>query len=160
MNNSRTTHRQSWITVYRFAAIVLLALIAGVVAALLLRPALTSAPTVTEIAQAVNGPEVFQRPSAMEYVAKTDSCVVGGTVTSAEWIAGLETVGVSDVDSNTVDYTSFDFKSDNGRTFTVSTNGALFVSPGENLGLELSCDPATMDTVPSFGMRYIIYGGK
>ena len=69
-------------------------------------------------------------------------------------------VGVGDVDGNTVDYTTFKFKSDTGREFTVSANGALYTDPGENLGLELDCDTATMNTAPSFGMVRIIYGGK
>ncbi|HSW77580.1 MAG TPA: hypothetical protein VLG36_02175 [Candidatus Chromulinivoraceae bacterium] len=71
----------------------------------------------------------------MEYVAKTDSCIVGGIVTSAEWHAGGKIVAVGSVDGKTVDYTTFGFKSDTGQVFTVSKNGALYTAPGENLGL-------------------------
>lgn len=149
-----------FLTGQRIAVLVLVAFVAVAVSILLSRPAPTAAPSSTEIAQAVNGPAKFERPSAMEYVAKTDSCVVGGTVTSTEWHVGGKVVGVGDVDGNTVDYTTFKFKSDTGREFTVSANGALYTVPGENLGLELYCDTATMNTAPSFGMVRIIYGGK
>ena len=149
-----------FLTGQRIAVLVLVAFVAVAVSILLSRPAPTAAPSSTEIAQAVNGPAKFERPSAMEYVAKTDSCVVGGTVTFTEWHVGGKVVGVGDVDGNTVDYTTFKFKSDTGREFTVSANGALYTDPGENLGLELDCDTATMNTAPSFGMVRIIYGGK
>ena len=139
-------------------ALVVFSAVAAVI--LLARPAPTTAPSPAEIAQAVNGPVKFERPSAMEYVAKTDSCVVGGTVTSTEWHVGNKTAKVGEVDGKSVDYTTFGFKSDAGQVFTVSENGALYTDPGENLGLELYCDPATMNTAPSFGMIAIIYGGK
>lgn len=158
MSNSRTTHRQSWITAHRVVVLVLLVALVVTCSALLFRPTPT-VPTAAEIAKAVNGPAAFQRPSAMEFVPKTNSCVVGGTVTSTEWHVGQKTFAVGDVDSKTVDYTAFGFKSDEGRVFTVSDNGALFTSPGENLGLELHCDPATMNSDASFGMRAIVYGG-
>lgn len=158
MKNSQFKRRQSWITTYRVVTTVLLVLIAGV---LLFRPApsMPAVPTAAEIAKEVNGPVVFQRPSVMEYIAKTNSCVVGGTVTASEWHVGRETHAVASVDSKTVDYTSFRFKSDEGREFGVSQNGALYSVPGENLGLELSCDPATMHSDPSFGLIAIVYGG-
>lgn len=160
MSYSRNnTHRQSWITAHRVVVLVLLVVIATLSGALLLRPTPVT-PTAAEIAEAVNGPAEFQRPSIMEYVAKTNSCVVGGTVTSTEWHVGLESYGVGDVDSDSVDYTSFGFKSDAGREFTVSESGALWTDPGENLGLELYCDPATMNSDDSFGMIAIIFGGK
>jgi len=139
-------------------ALVVFSAVAAVI--LLARPAPTTAPSPAEIAQAVNGPVKFERPSAMEYVAKTNSCVVGGTVTSTEWHVGNKTVSVGSVDSKTVDYTIFGFKSDTGQVFTVSENRALYTDPGENLGLELRCDPATTNTAPSFKMIAIIYGGK
>ena len=161
MNNSRSkTHRQSWITTHRIVVLVLLvALVATSLISLFRSP--SQELTATQIAQAVNGTEQFQRPSNMEYVAKTDSCVVGGTVMSAEWHVGQDTFGVAEVDDpSTVDYTSYQFKSDEGRVFTVTENDALFLSSGENLGLELSCDPNTMNSAPSFGQRSIIWGGK
>ena len=163
MNNSssktRPTHRQTWITTYRVVTTVLLMALVVIASILLARPAPTSPPTATEIAEAVNGPADFQRPSAMEYVAKTDSCVVGGTLVATTWHVGSETFGVAEVDSDTVDYTVYEFLSDEGRTFNVSANGALWGSAGENYGLELYCDPVTMNTAPSFGLRAIIYGG-
>lgn len=160
MRNSSTNRRQSWITTYRVVTMALIVALVAMVGVLLARPAPTGAPTATEIAEAVNGPAKFQRPSAMEYVAKTNSCVVGGRVTSAEWHVGVQTYPVAGVESGTkVDYTSFVFEADDGRTFRVSTNDTLFMSPGENLGIEIDCDPATMDTAPSFGMLAIIYGG-
>lgn len=160
--NTRTTNRlyPKFLTGQRIVVLALIAFIAVAVGILLARPAPSAAPSAAEIAQSVNGPAKFERPSAMEYVAKTDSCVVGGTVTSTEWHVGNKTVSVGDVDSSTVDYTAFGFKSDNGQVFTVSDNGALYTDSGENLGLELDCDPATMNTAPSFGMIAIIYGGK
>lgn len=158
MKNSKFNRRQSWITAYRVVSTVLLVVIIGV---LLFRPEPTmpAVPTAMEIAKVVNGSVEFQRPSAMEYVAKTNSCVVGGTVTASEWHVGRETHDVASVDSTSVDFTSLRFKSDEGREFTVSQNGALFTSPGANLGLELFCDPATMKSDPSFGLIAIIYGG-
>jgi len=149
-----------FLTGQRVIVLALVAFVAVAVSILLSRPAPTTAPTTTEIAQAVNGPVKFERPSAMEYVAKTNSCVVGGTVTSTEWHVGNKTVKVSDVDGKTVDYTTFGFKSDTGQAFNVSENGALYTDPGANLGLELRCDAATMNTAPSFGMIAIIWGGK
>ena len=160
MGNSTPNRRQTWITTHRVTVLVLLLAVTVICSILLARPAPTSAPTATEIAEAVNGPATFQRPSNMEYVAKTNSCVVGGTVTSSEWHVGPKVVAVGGADVKSVDYTQFGFKSDAGQTFTVSTNGASFTEPGENLGLELRCDPATMKTAPSFGMLDIIYGGK
>lgn len=159
MNNSRSfTRHRSWLTTYRVLSTVFLAILVVIGCILLFRPA-QYVPSVAEIAYGVNGPTAFQRPSAMEYVAKTDSCVVGGTVTSTEWHLGTETFAVGDVDSKSVEYTSFGFKSDDGRIFTVSENSALFTSPGENLGLELRCDPATMNSADSFGMVAIVFGG-
>lgn len=160
--NTRTTNRfyPKFLTGQRIAVLVLVAFVALAVSILLSRPAPTTAPTAAEIAQAVNGPVKFERPSIMEFVPKTNSCVVGGTVTSTEWHVDGKTAGAGEVDGNTVDYTTFGFESDTGRVFTVSANGALYTSPGENLGLELRCDPTTMNTAPSFGMVAIIYGGK
>ena len=156
MSNPRSsTRRQSWITTYRVVTLVLLVALLGLASFLAFR-----LPSVTEIAQAVNGPADFKRPSTMEYVVKTDSCVVGGTVVSTEWQVGGEAFDVGEVDSNTVDYTAFEFKSDEGRTFTVSEPGPLYTEPGENLGLQLRCDQSTMTTDQSFGMVSIIYGGK
>lgn len=162
MPNSRTTNRfyPKFLTGQRIGVLALVAFIAVAAGILLARPAPTTAPSPAEIAQAVNGPVQFERPSAMEYVAKTNSCVVGGTVTATEWHVGNKTVKVGDVDGNIVDYTVFGFKSDTGQVFNVSENGALYTHPGENLGLELDCDPATMDTASSFGMRAIIFGGQ
>ena len=160
MSNSRNnTHRQSWLTFARIVALVLLMAIVAITSIQLSRPA-PKVPSAAEIAEAVNGPAEFQRPSAMEYVAKTNSCVVGGTVISASWHVGLDEFPIGEVvDANSVDYTSFVFESDTGRQFTVSENGALFSYPGQNLGLELQCDPATMSSDDSFGMIAIIYGG-
>jgi hypothetical protein len=159
--SSRNTHRHAWITAHRAAVLVLLLALVAIGITLLVRPAPKPAPSAAEIAQAVNGPAEFQRPSQMEYVAKTNSCIVGGTVVSTTWHVGGKDYPVGGVDFNTkVDYTSFVFQSDEGRTFTVSDNGALFTDPGENLGLELSCDPATVNTATSFGMLAIIWGGK
>lgn len=148
--NTRTTNR--FLTGQRIIVLALVAFIAAAAGSLLTRPAPTAAPSPAEIAQAEaeiaqadNGPVIFERPSAMEYVVQTNSCVVGGTVTSIKWH---------------VDSTEFEFKSDEGRTFSVSTSDALYTEPGDNLGLELYCDPATMNTAPSFGMVRIIYGGK
>jgi hypothetical protein len=149
-----------FLTGQRVIVLALVAFVAVAVSILLSRPASTTAPSSAEIAQAVNGPAKFERPSAMEYVPQTNSCVVGGTVTSTEWHVGAEVFAVGDVDGDTVDYTAFGFKSDTGRVFTVSANGALYTDPGENLGLELDCDAATMNTAPSFGMIAIIYGSK
>ncbi|HMI09507.1 MAG TPA: hypothetical protein VK497_03895 [Candidatus Saccharimonadales bacterium] len=161
--NTRTTKRHfypKFLTGQRILVLVLVMFIAAAAGILLARPAPSSTPTATEIAQAVNGPATFQRPGVMEYVVKTNSCIVGGTVTSANWHVGAKTVGVDAVDWKTVDYTAFTFKADNGQVFTVSDNDALFMDPGENLGLELDCDPATMNTAKSFGMIAIIFGGK
>lgn len=149
-----------FLTGQRVVVLVLLAVIVVMVGILLARPASTTVPSSAEIAEKVNGPAQFQRPSAMKYIPETDSCVVGGTVTSTEWHVGTQIVGVGAVDGKTVGYTSFGFRSDAGREFTVSETGALYTDPGENLGLELRCDPATMNTAPSFGMIAIIYGGK
>ena len=143
MPNTRTTNR--FLTGQRIIVLALVAFIAAAAGSLLTRPAPTAAPSPAEIAQADNGPVIFERPSAMEYVVQTNSCVVGGTVTSIKWH---------------VDSTEFEFKSDEGRTFSVSTTDELYTEPGDNLGLELYCDPATMNTAPSFGMVRIIYGGK
>lgn len=163
--NTRTTNR--FLTGQRIIVLALVAFIAAAAGSLLTRPAPTAAPSPAEIAQAEaeiaqadNGPVIFERPSAMEYVVQTNSCVVGGTVTSTKWHVGAEVFAVGDVDNDTVDYTEFEFKSDEGRTFSVSTSDALYTEPGDNLGLELYCDPATMNTAPSFGMVRIIYGGK
>lgn len=159
MNNSRSnTRRQSWLTTHRIAVLTLLLVIAAMDVIRLIHPA-PSAPSTAEIAEVVNGPAEFQRPSAMEYVAQTDSCVVGGVVTSTEWHVGQETFDFGNVDPADVDYTSFVFKSDTGRVFRVSTNGAVWATPGQNLGLELHCSPETMNDDESFGMRAIIYGG-
>jgi hypothetical protein len=159
--NTRTIRSYpKFLTGQRIVVVTLVVFIAAVVSILLARPAPTTAPSAAEIAQAVNGPVKFQRPSAMEYVAKTGSCVVGGTVTSAKWHVGGKTVDVAPNDGNTVDYTEFGFKSDEGREFIVSDRGALYPYPGENLGLELDCDPATMSTDPSFEKIRIIWGGK
>ena len=160
MSNPRNnTHRQSLITAYRALSLVLLVAILVIGYIQVSRPA-PNMPTTTEIAKAVNGPTKFQRPSNMEYVAKTNSCVVGGTVVSTTWYVGTKAVKVGSVDANSVDYTSLVFKSDAGRQIVVSENGALFSDPGENLGLELNCDPATMNNDKSFGLLAIIYGGK
>ena len=159
MNNSNSnTRRQSWITTHRVLVLVLLVALV-VISGIQLFRSTPVPPSATEIADAVNGPAEFQRPSVMKYVPETNSCVVGGTVTSTEWHVGLDTFAVGDVDADSVGYTSFGFKSDAGREFIVSENGALFTSPGENLGLELFCDPATMNSDASFGMLAIIYGG-
>ena len=152
--------RQTRIMLNRAANTALLLTLVVICSILLSKPTPSSVPSATEIAKAVNGPEKFQRPSSMEYVAKTNSCVVGGTVTSAEWHVGPKVVAVGDGDSKAVDYTVFGFKSDAGRVFNVSSNDALFMDPGENLGLELRCDPTTMMTDPSFGLSTIVYGGK
>jgi len=164
VNNSRNTRRQSWITTYRVVSLVLLAALVVASSILLFRPA-PEVPSAAEIAEAVNGPAEFQRPSSMEYVAKTNSCVVGGTVTSGVWKTGSEEVpvgGLSYEETSTARFlwTSFEFKSDEGRTITVSASGALWVTPGENLGLELRCDPSTMRGDTTFEMIAIIYGGK
>lgn len=160
MGYSNNNRRQTWITVHRVVTTVLLVALVVVGGILLTRPAPT-VPTVTEIAQAVNGPVDFRRPGALEYVAKTDSCVVGGTVTSAKWHIGNKTVPAGSAQElEAVDYTEFGFRSDAGRDFTVSANDALFTEPGENLGLELECDPATMNSDSYFGMIAIIWGGK
>ena len=158
--NTNGSRRQKLLNAYRIFATLALVAVVGMLAVLVMRPAPSTAPSVTEIAREINGPAEFQRPSAMEYVAKTDSCVVGGTVTSTAWHVDGKTVGAADVDSNKVDYTEFGFKTDNGQVFTVSENGALYTEPGENLGLELDCNPLTMNSTPSFGMVAIIYGGK
>lgn len=148
------------ITAHRVVVLVLLVALVAIGITLLVRPA-PQVPTATEIAEAVNGPAEFQRPSAMEYVTETDSCVVGGTVTSAQWHIGNKAVPAGSVDnSEAVDYTEFGFKSDEGQTFSVSDNDALFLESGENLGLQVFCDPATMKTDPSFGLITIIWGGK
>lgn len=160
MRNSVNNHRQSWITTYRVVTTVLLLTLVVFGSILLARPAPTSAPTAAEIAIAVNGPVKPQRPSAMEYIAKTNSCIVGGTVTSSEWHVGSKVVAVGGMETKSVDYTSFGFESDSGQVFTVSSNGALFTYPGENLGLQLDCDPATMASASSFGMISIVFGGK
>lgn len=159
-NNTGGSRRQKFLNLYRIFATFGIAAALVMLGILLTRPAPSAAPSATEIAQVVNGPVKFERPSAMEYVAKTNSCVVGGVVTSSAWHVGNKTVGVGGVNGNTVEYTSFTFKSDDGRVFTVSQNGALYTDPGENLGLELYCDTATMNTAPSFGLIAIIYGGK
>ncbi len=156
MKYSTPNRRQSWITTYRVVTTVLCVALVVMMSVLLARPV----PTANELATAINGPTKFERPSAMEYVVKTNSCVVGGTVVSTKWHVGTKDYPVAGVDWKTVDYTSFEFRSDEGRTFTVSTNDALFTDSGENLGLELYCDPATMNTAPSFGMVAIIWGGK
>ena len=169
--NTRTNRwlgHQTRLTISRALALVLLAFVAFAVSPLnpFERPshpaaqAVQHVPTPAEIARAVNGSATFQRPSAMEYVPKTNSCIVGGTVTSASWHVGTKDVSVDSVDSNSVDYTSFTFTADDGQVFTVSDNDALFMDPGENLGLELWCDRATMTTAKSFGMIAIIWGGK
>lgn len=150
MKNSNTTRRQSWITTYRVVTTMLIVALVAMVSFLLARPAPSS-----------DGPTEFRRPSAMEYVPVTDSCVVGGTVVSAEWHAADGSVySVGGADSTDVSYTSFEFRSDEGREFTVSDNGALYMDPGENLGLELHCDPGTMTTAPTFGLVAVIWGGK
>lgn len=159
-NSPRKTHRQSWITAYRVVTSVLLVALVVIGGILLARPAPSGAPSASEIATAVNGPSEFQRPSSMEYVAKTNSCVVGGTVTSSEWHVGTGTVPVFGAESDAVDYTVFEFLSDQGRKFSVSQHGALYTEAGENLGLQLYCDPATMMTDQSFGLINIVYGGR
>jgi hypothetical protein len=159
-NNTSGSRRQRFLNLYRIFASLGIAAALVMLGILLTRPAPSAVPSATEIAHVVNGPVKFERPSAMEYVAKTNSCVVGGVVASAQWHVGNKTVVVGDANVDTVDYTSFSFKSDNGRVFTVSHNGALFLDPGENLGLELYCDAATMNTAPSFGLVAIVYGGK
>lgn len=140
--NTRTTKRfyPKFLTGLSIIVLALVAFIAAAAGSLLTRPAPTAAPSPAEIAQAVK----FERPSAMEYVVQTNSCVVGGTVTSIKWH---------------VDSTEFEFKSDEGRTFSVSTTDELYTEPGDNLGLELYCDPATMATSPYFGMVAIIWDG-
>jgi hypothetical protein len=166
MRNTNTggSRRQKWLNTYRaLSTFMLVALmVMGVVVLDKLSDLSDSAPvpTATEIAEAVNGPAEFQRPSALEYVPETNSCVVGGTVTSAEWHVGGKAVSVWSVEPDTVDYTAFEFESDDGRVFTVSANGELDPEPGENLGLELLCDPTTMNSDESFGLVAIIYGGK
>ena len=146
--------------VFKIVVVLLLGALVVSVGSLVFRPA-PNAPSAAEIAVAVNGPAEFQRPSVMEYVPKTDSCVVGGTVTtSSVWHVGTDSFAIGEVDQNTVDYTAFEFKSDNGREFIVSYNGALYTNAGENLGLELRCDPATMSSDESFGMIAIVFGGK
>jgi hypothetical protein len=154
-NNRPVRHYQTWITTQRIVVLVLLVALAVIGSLLLAR----HVPSTAEIADAVNGPVKFERPSSMEYVGKTNSCIVGGTVTSTEWHVGQKVVGVGDVDSKSVDYTVFGFKSDAGQVFNVSSNDALYTNPGANLGLELRCDPATMKSDPSFGMLRIIWGG-
>jgi hypothetical protein len=155
-NNTDDSRRPKRLNAYRVVSMLALAALLVMGSILVARPA----PTSTEIAQAVNGPVKFERPSAMEYVAKTNSCVVGGTVTSAKWHVGNKTVDVGEVAGSTVDYTEFVFKSDDGRVFTVSQIGAFHSDPGQNLGLELDCDPATMTTAQSFELIATIYGGK
>lgn len=158
----RNTRRYArLLTGQRIAVLGLLLLIVGGLGFLIYKQETAPrAVPATEIARAINGPAEFQRPSRMEYVPQTNSCVVGGTVVSSEWHVGAKTVATGSVDPNTVDYTAFTFKSDEGRMFAVSDNGALYNDPGENLGLELDCDSATMMTAPSFGMVAIIWGGK
>lgn len=160
-NNTGGSRRQTLLNLYRVLTVCALVVIAATSALMLNKLAdRPDTPTAAEIAQAINGSAEFQRPSDMEYVAKTNSCVVGGTVTSTKWHVGDQTVKLGEVDGNTVDYTTFGFESDDGQVFTVSDNGALYVEPGENLGLELRCDPVTLSTTPSFGLIAIIYGGK
>ena|GEM_PF-2539475 len=161
MRNSANTHRQAWITAYRVVSPVLLVAILVITIILLVRPApkTQEVPTTAEIAQAINGPATFERPSNMEYVAKTNSCVVGGTVTYTKWVVGAKSYPVDKVNPAIVDYTVFGFKSDQGRQFDVYANDALFNSPGGNLGLELQCDQKTMGTAKYFEMLAIIYGG-
>ena len=159
MRTSKTTRKQTWITAYRAASTTLLIILVAIGGMLLARPEPSVVPTAEEIAEAVNGPAVFNRPSSMEYVAKTDSCVVGGVVMTTTWHVGPDTAEVASVDSKTVDYTVIEFRSDQGRAFQVSANGALWSAPGQNLGLQLHCDPATMNTDPSFGLVSIIHGG-
>jgi hypothetical protein len=139
---------------------VLLFTLVVICSVLVVRPAPTSAPTAADVALAINGPAKFQRPSTMEYVSKTDSCVVGGTVTSAEWHVGQKVVALGGADPKVVDYTAFSFKTDAGDMLGVSAPGALFTTPGDNLGLQLHCDPATMTSDKSFGLITILYGGK
>jgi hypothetical protein len=158
--NTSGSRRPKWLNLYRVVSTLGLATLLVMVSILLTRPTPTTAPSSAEIAQAVNGPAKFERPSALEYVAETNSCVVGGVVTSAEWHVGNTVVGVGDVDGNTVNFTTFGFKADDGQVFTVSENGALYTDPGENLGLQLDCDTATMKTAQSFGLIEINYGGK
>jgi hypothetical protein len=157
MKNSTPSRRQAWITTYRVTSLALLVALVAIGSALLVRP---SAPTETEIAQAVKGLAEFQRPGAMEYVAKTNSCVVGGTVTESTWYVDSKPLPAgSNVDLSSVDYTTLEFRADNGQEFTASKNGALVTPPGSNLGLEVECDTATMNVAESFGIRAIIYGG-
>lgn len=163
MNNSDSNakaaaRRRVRDSIFKIGTVMLLVTLVVMVGISLTLP-VPSSPTATEIAEAVNGPAEFQRPSAMEYVPKTDSCVVGGTIVSVMWHNGLEDFEVGSVDSNDVGYTTYQFMSDEGRTFNVSYNSALYSFPGENLGLELYCDPATMDSDDSFGMLAIIWGG-
>lgn len=161
MRNSIRNHLQYWGFVHSVLGLVMLPAIAVMVFMLLARPALTSAPTVAEIAQAVNGPTQFQRPSAMKFVPETNTCVVGGTVVSGEWSVGNKVVAVgAENDPYAVDYTTFKFRSDTGRVFDVTADGGLFVEPGESLGLQVSCDPATMYAADSFSMVEINHGGK
>ena len=159
-NTKNGTRRTQLLNLYRVVSTLALVATVAMLAILVARPVPTTVPSSAEIAQAVNGPAKFERPSAMEYVAKTNSCVVGGTVTSIKWHVAGKSLDVAPADGNTVDYTEFNFKSDEGREFTVSERGALYPYPGQNLGLELDCDAATMNTAPSFGMVAIIYGGK
>lgn len=149
------SHRQTLALVLQFTTLF------GVATLLLLGFVLMlNVSRLTEAAEVAGNPVEFSRPSAMEYVGKTNSCVVGGTVMSAEWHVDSETVPVGKVDPQDVDSTSFKFKSDAGREFTVSHDSALNVEPGESLGLELHCDPVTIHYNPSFGLRAIIFGGK
>jgi hypothetical protein len=128
--------------------------------------AVSAIPTATEVAEAVNGPAEFYRPSYMEYVAKTDSYVCGGKVTFTEWLdangevvfrytdGGLEK---GDFDVPSVESTRFGFVTDDDLSFVVSADGQLFTEPGEDLGLELrgiSVDSKDYDLVE------IIWGGR
>jgi hypothetical protein len=102
-------------------------------------------------------PAEFQRPSNMEHVIQTNSCVVGGTVKSSRWHVGVDTYDVGAVAVDDVLYTSFNFLSDEGREFVVAANGAMDIYPTQSFGLELYCDPTTMHSDEAFQLLAIIW---
>ncbi|MDR3125880.1 MAG: hypothetical protein LBU20_02315 [Candidatus Nomurabacteria bacterium] len=170
--------RQAWLNAYRFASLVMLLAIIGAVFWLVLaasaqNPALTPTPTAPT---ATETESEFVRPSAMEYVSQTNSYVVGGTVVSYKWHTVADGVVYDPTDTGEdgtppyyadgyvrirdvekVDYTTFVFRSDDGQGFEVSDNGKLYLSVGENLGLELIGD--SLDAT-NYRLVRIIWGGK
>lgn len=103
--------------------------------------------------------EQFKRPASMIYSHLTDSFVVGGVVTCDIKRVGWDLEGG---EVGKVLYTNFGFDTDDGRVITVVYDGALYVEPGEPLGLELvnpggGNKPYLSDR---YVMRAIIWGGR